>query len=198
MNLLMGTVILSLAFAGGQHQALITGDTPPADGPPPRIRSEDASVADTMRQALQDSVTFRRLAEAIHGTDGIVYVRRGRCGGRVTGCTQFAAISGPNRILHVTIDSRTTGLDVGTIAHELQHALEVLRNPTIRSAEGMVLFYMRNGHAPLMNPRLRETAAAIAAGDDVRAELRDAARAADSQASKKAQASGVTDVTGGK
>jgi len=196
MNLLTGTVILSLAFGGG-HQALITGDPSPADGPPPRIRSEDAGVADAMRQALQDSATFRRLAVAIHKTDGIVYVRRGRCGGRVTGCTQFAAVSGPNRILHVTIDTATTGLDVGTIAHELQHVLEVLRNPNIRSAEGMVLFYMVAGRATLMNSRFRETAAAIAAGQSVRAELREAARDADSQASNL-QAPEVTDITVGK
>jgi hypothetical protein len=110
---------------------------------------------------------------------------------------QFAAVSGPNRILHVTIDSGTTGLDVGTIAHELQHALEVLRNRNVRSAEGMVLFYMVAGRTALMNPRFRETAAAIAAGNEVRAELREAARAADIQAAK-AQASDVTDVTGGK
>jgi hypothetical protein len=196
MNLLTGTFILSLAFGGG-HQALITGDPSPADGPPPRIRSEDASVADAMRQAVHDSATFRRLAEAIHETDGIVYVRRGRCGGRVTGCTQFAAVSGLNRILHVTIDTDTTGLDVGTIAHELQHALEVLGNPNIRSVQGMVLFYMVHGRATLMDPRFRETAAAIAAGDDVRAELRNAGRAANSRAST-AQASDVTDITGGK
>jgi hypothetical protein len=196
MNLLTGTVILALAFGGG-HQALITGDPSPADGPPPRIRSEDTRVADAMRRASHDSATFRRLAEAIHETDGIVYVRRGRCGGRVTGCTQFGAVSGRNRILHVTIDTGTTGLDVGTIAHELQHALEVLRNPNIRSAEGMVLFYMVAGRTALMNSRYRETAAAIAAGQSVRAELREAARAAGSQASS-AQAAEVTDVTAGK
>jgi hypothetical protein len=196
MNLLTGTVILSLAFGGG-HQALITGDPSPADGPPPRIRSEDAGVADAMRQALLDSATFRRLAVAIHETDGIIYVRRGRCGGQVTGCTQFAAVSGPNRILHVTIDAGTTGLDVGTIAHELQHALEVLGNPNIRSAEGMVLFYMVAGRAALMNSRFRETPAAIAAGQHVRAELREAARATGSQA-PNTEASDVTAVTVGK
>ena len=38
-----------------------------------------------MRQALLDSATFRRLAVAIHETDGIIYVRRGRCGGQVVG-----------------------------------------------------------------------------------------------------------------
>ena len=34
---------------------------------------------------------------------------------------------------------------MGTLAHELQHALEVLQNPTVRSVEAMALHYMRFG-----------------------------------------------------
>jgi O-acetylhomoserine/O-acetylserine sulfhydrylase-like pyridoxal-dependent enzyme len=44
-------------------------------------------------------------------------------------------LAGPNRILRVMVDERKTGIDAAaSIAHELQHALEVLQVPDIKTA----------------------------------------------------------------
>lgn len=58
---------------------------------------------------------------------------------------------------------------MGSVGHELQHAVEVLGNPAITSTIAMHLFYLRKGHRV---GDVFETAAAIRAGNDVRAEVR--------------------------
>ena len=176
MNLLMGTVILSLAFASGYDQA--TSAASRSSSEPPRVRTADATVAGTMRQALEVSPTFRRLAEAIQATDGIVYVERGSCDESATGCLRFGSVAGPNRILRVTLSAKRRDVDAGTIAHELQHAVEVLQSPGVTFAVAMTSFYLRVGVSGNTSGRTRETAAAIAAGNAVRAEMRAANRAA--------------------
>jgi hypothetical protein len=79
-------------------------------------------------------------------------------------------LAGPNRVLQILIDGRKTDREaMGSIGHELQHAVEVLSNPTIRSVGKMYFLYKR-----ICNPcglRFLETDAAIRAGDAVRGEL---------------------------
>jgi hypothetical protein len=57
---------------------------------------------------------------------------------------------------------------IGSLAHELTHAWEVLRNPTIRTHSQMVLLYEQIGYHVGF---VVETSEAIAAGRQVRAEL---------------------------
>jgi hypothetical protein len=62
---------------------------------------------------------------------------------------------------------------MGAVGHELRHAIEVLSDPTITSDAAVRSFYKQNGVE--LNGVL-ETRAAIAAGADVRDELRQALR----------------------
>jgi hypothetical protein len=78
-------------------------------------------------------------------------------------------MAGPNRVLHILVDPRKSDRDLmGSIGHELQHAVEVLGNRHVRSSSAMILFYKE-----MCDPcGLRfETVAAIGAGNAVRAEL---------------------------
>ena len=64
-------VLTSIAFAIARTAI---ADPRPAF---PRVRSSSAFVRDLMEEAARRSPTFRRLADAIAATDGIVYVEPG-------------------------------------------------------------------------------------------------------------------------
>ena len=66
----------------------------------PRVRSENASIAELIAAGAIGSETFRGLVEGINGTNGIVYVESGQCGHGVQAClTHSIQVAGPHRIL---------------------------------------------------------------------------------------------------
>jgi hypothetical protein len=115
-------------------------------------------------------VTFGRLIEIIEATDGIVYVEPGRCGHGVRGClTHSITAAGPFRLLRILVDTRLGPLDlVGSIGHELQHAVEVLHEPGLVADYAVYLFYMRIAQT---QKGTFETAEAINAGLQVENEV---------------------------
>jgi len=58
---------------------------------------------------------------------------------------------------------------MGSIGHELQHAVEVLSSPVVTNTRALYLFCQRNG---IRAGSVFETAAAVRAGNAVRAEVR--------------------------
>jgi hypothetical protein len=136
-----------------------------------RVRAEDPALSTLIRQAIDQSATFRGLVEAIQATDGIVYVIHGRCGHYVRACLLlWMAGAGPNRMLRVVVDtSRQADIEtMALIGHELKHALEVLAEPRVKTGAGMFHLY-GPGHKV---QGVFETKAAIEAGDAVYNELR--------------------------
>jgi hypothetical protein len=78
-------------------------------------------------------------------------------------------LAGPNRILRVMVDERKTGIDAAaSIAHELQHALEVLQVPDIKTAAAMHGLFERIGTWRKFS---FETDAAVRVTDTVHSEL---------------------------
>jgi hypothetical protein len=119
-----------------------------------RVRATSAAVASVIAQATQRSSTFRGLVEAINKSDGLVYVEEGECRQHVRACLVHAVtIAGPSRVLHIEVDPRRNKVDpsradpelMGLVGHELQHALEILSNPRLRTNADIVRFYMREG-----------------------------------------------------
>jgi hypothetical protein len=135
-----------------------------------RVRTEDVTIAKLIRHAAGASHTFRTLVQALEATDGIVYLRAGRCG-RVRACLLHRiAVSESTRMLYVVVDAQRHDIALmAAIAHELQHAIEVLSAPRITSDAQMLAFYRMHG---LKMRGVFETRTAIEAGDTVRAELR--------------------------
>jgi hypothetical protein len=79
-----------------------------------------------------------------------------------------------NRIIHVKVVPRADERDlIGSIGHELRHAIEVLGDPTVTNNLAMRQFYMREGRQ--MGTAF-ETDAAVRAGERVRAEVGSPAR----------------------
>jgi len=136
----------------------------------PRVRSSNPAIAALLSEASSRSATFRGLVGNIEGTDGIVYVEQGRCRHGVRACLSLSITpAGSFRILRVLIDMATDVFELmATIGHELRHALEILAEPSVRTAEQAYMFYAREAAT---SRDVFETRAAIQAGFAVEQEL---------------------------
>jgi len=139
--------------------------------PDARLRGSSQRMVAAIRNALTSSQTFRGLMDQIRRTDGIVYVMEGNCEHGVRACLLLSmSVMGPNRVLWIRIDPRKAERDLmGSLGHELQHALEVLSHHSIKSGSAMILLYKKEGSREGGH---FETDAAIKVGHAVRAELR--------------------------
>jgi hypothetical protein len=92
--------------------------------PPPSL------IADLIAEAELRSATFKALLAALASTNGIVHVESGRCGHSARACLQIWMLAaGGNRYLRVLVDRQRADSDVdlmGSIGHELQHAIKTL------------------------------------------------------------------------
>jgi hypothetical protein len=136
-----------------------------------RVRSSHPSIAALIIEGRERSTTFRRLVDTIDATDGIVYIEEGTCFHSVRACLMMTVtVAGSNRILRVLVNTRTAEWDlIGSIGHEMRHAVEVLSDPHVKDNSAIYFFYQRqssSGRAAF------ETDAAVQAGLDVRAEVR--------------------------
>jgi len=129
-------------------------------------------------EAQVRSATFRRLVDAIDATDGIVYVEEGNCHHRVRACLPpLVTTTDEFRFLRVLVDARQDDWQVmSDIGHELQHALEVLVHPNARTNADVFFVFDRDNvgssSGSVGSKELRETQAAVAAGDDIKKELK--------------------------
>ena len=124
---LMGVVCVAAV------QVVTAQDTAPV----PRVRSNSARIVDAIARGVERSATFRGLVDTIDATDGLVFVEEGRCGhSGIRACLLLSVtIAGPHRLLRILVETnKAPGCElVEAIGHELQHAVEVLRERRIRS-----------------------------------------------------------------
>ena len=164
-QLVVGLMMTGLVAAGRPAAAADAGTAAMS-----RVRTSSATIAARIQQASEQSKTFRGLVETINASDGIVYVEEGVCGKGVRACFTNVTASGANRILLVKVDTRKADWDLmGSIGHELRHTLEVLGERTVTNQAAMYFFYSRVGQN---GGKAFETAAAVEAGEAVRAEVR--------------------------
>jgi hypothetical protein len=145
-------------------------DAPSLMSPDARVRGVSARVVAVINEAAARSESFRGLVAQIGTTDGIVYVAEGQCGHGVRACLLLTMTTmGENRVLRILVDPRKSDPDLmGSIGHELQHAMEVLSHRSVRSYSAMILLFKK---ACGGCDRRFETDAAIATGVAVRREL---------------------------
>jgi hypothetical protein len=114
----------------------------------PRVRAEDPLLSAAMSLGAERSTTFRRLLEAIDATDGLVYVTEGTCGQGVRACLHMSIeLAGANHLLRILVNPRrAAGCElIASIGHELQHALEALSNPNIKTSSALFSFFHQIG-----------------------------------------------------
>ena len=168
----IAAVVVASVLGWTSHAAAVTSGQPSPMAPGARVRAVGQKLVAVVNEATARSETFRRLVAEIDRTDGIVYVAEGECGHSVGAClTNLITLAGPNRVLRILVDPHKVNRELmGSIGHELQHAVEVLSQRSVRSSVGMILFYQTT--VGLHGGRF-ETDAAIEAGNAVRTELRD-------------------------
>lgn len=135
-----------------------------------RVRTSNPALAALIRDAVEGSATLRRLMGAIDASDGLVYIEAGRCGRGARAClVHRVTVAGPTRILYILIDGVRPDRDLmGAVGHELQHAIEVLSNPTIRTDLAIIRLYLHRG---MRVNGVLETQEAMDVGAAVRDEL---------------------------
>jgi hypothetical protein len=168
MTVLIGLAIMSVAGVARCPEA--ASDTLPETG---RVRSTKPSISALIQEAVKQSNTFRHLVDAINQTDGIVYIVEGTCGHGVRACLVTVTKAGSKRMLWVKVEMRQADWDlIGSIGHELRHALEALADRTVVDGASLFMFYVRLGSGSEMRRSRFETIEAIEAGEAVRYEFR--------------------------
>jgi hypothetical protein len=111
-----------------------------------RVRTSNPTLASLIREGAEGSPTFGRLLRTIESSDGLVHITVGRCG-RLRACLLHRlTMAGSYRVLTIRVDPERH--DVGlaaAIAHELQHAAEVLGDASITTDAAMFAFYWTSG-----------------------------------------------------
>lgn len=112
-----------------------------------RLKPVDAEMRRLMVAGYQRSATFRRLVDEIHGSRALVVVQFGSCGrGRYRACVSHIGGDARQRSLRIKVSPQTTtDRLIATIAHELQHALEIAGAPDVVTAGHVVALYRRIG-----------------------------------------------------
>jgi hypothetical protein len=142
---------------------------------PPHVRP-DAELRSLFDEATGRSPTVRGLVNWLETLDVTVYVRAS--GFLPTGLEGRAALlsaQGGHRYIVIDLAAgRTAIMQISTLGHELFHAVEIARDPSIVDARSLKAFYVRNGIESGGNTERRqtfETPEAAATGRRVRHEL---------------------------
>jgi hypothetical protein len=137
------------------------------------IRFKNDRIAEVMRFAIQRSPTFRGLVETIEASNAVVYVEEGVCRrAGVVACTSVVPTVG-SRYLQIRIDPRQGQTVVAQhLAHEFQHAVEILGRAEVVDDAGVEGLYREIGHPGCADgQRCWETPAARTVEEMVHREL---------------------------
>ena len=128
--------------------------------PPVRVRGLDSHAEALIDEGLWRSTTFQRIVADVAGSDLIVYVSRTPMEVTRSGALRFVGAGADGgRYLLVELNAelgdgletatdRATG--IATLAHELQHVLEVAAADQVQDAESFDAFFreLGSGHHP--------------------------------------------------
>lgn len=129
------------------------------------VRPQSGVAEALYARALAHSATVRALAARIHESDVIVYfeVRRDLPSGMAARLMWMSATAN-YRIVRISIRQGLRQADaIGFVAHELQHAVEVIEHPDVRSSADLERLYRRIGERGRPNEPHWDTDEAVAA-----------------------------------
>jgi hypothetical protein len=107
-----------------------------------RVYAPDEAFRALIREGDTRSQTFRAMVDEIQASNTLVVIQFGLCAnGRARSCVAQVIGNAHARTIRVLIDSRTTrDRVIATIAHELQHALEIIRSGAVDANQVMALY----------------------------------------------------------
>ena len=179
--LIAALVAAPMPFGSLVHAAAAApGRSTPAAGDPgvatydtsDRLRPQGDRVPHWLREARRRSPTVQRLVERIERSDVIVYLDISRSlAPNVAACLTWMAATNSRRIVRASFRMNLGTNDaIAMMAHELQHVVEVIDHPEVRSTETLLDLYTRIGHATGTDGLRWDTADAIALGTLARLE----------------------------
>jgi hypothetical protein len=140
----------------------------------PHLRPQDDRVTAAIRGGAKRSATFKSLVDRIERSQVIVYVAvdpqiKSNLNGMLTWMTQ----AGGFRYVRASISPQLSSDQmIAIVAHELQHAVEVIEDESVTDEKSLTALYRRIGKSSgLEGPSRFETIAAQQAGYQVRREL---------------------------
>jgi hypothetical protein len=110
------------------------------------VRSTVAYVRTLIKEGYERSPGFRDLVDTLQRSNAIVLVQPGSCaGGRIRSCLVSIDGSLVERQIRIKVDPQHTIRDrlIATIAHELQHAVEIAEQPDVFDAPGAMRLFRR-------------------------------------------------------
>jgi hypothetical protein len=121
--------------------------------------------------AREQSPTFANMLDQLERSDVIVYFEGvPRFEKNLRGCVHFMGASAGYRYLRAQIRTMMNRYDImASLAHELQHAIEISRHPEVRSEADLAELYKRIGDE--RERWMFETNEAQSAGRTVRLEI---------------------------
>ena len=139
-----------------------------------RLRPQDTRLTNLLRQGSERSTTFKALVDRIESSNVIVYVALNPLMKKsLSGMLTWMTRTGDYRYLRASISTDLTADQmIATLAHELQHAVEVIEDETVIDEASLVSLYRRIGRQSGNAAPMRwETVAAQETGFKVRREL---------------------------
>jgi hypothetical protein len=109
-----------------------------------RVRSTDRYMIRLIREGYDRSSTFRNLVDFLQQTNVIVSIHPLACsGGRIRSCLAGVKGSIQERHIWIKVDPQHTIHDrlIATVAHELQHAVEIAEDPNVIDAASVLKLY---------------------------------------------------------
>jgi predicted transcriptional regulator len=160
LALVMCSLISTTAFAESWREA--------------RVRPQDPRLVTLLRQGVERSPTLRALVDRIEASNVFVYIglsplMKSNLAGKLTWMTR----SGDYRYLRATINTEQNADQmIATLAHELQHVVEVIEEELVSDQRSLQELYKRIGRPSISGVGAGwETEAAQQTGLRVRREL---------------------------
>jgi hypothetical protein len=140
----------------------------------PRIRPQDSRFAQIIQEGMARSATFRSLVDRIESSNVIVYIGNNPIlKPSLSGALTWMTRAGEFRYLRASVRAELTfDQMIASVAHELQHAVEVIEDESVVDEDSLVALYKRIGQpSRAAGPLGWETVAAQRTGSQVRREL---------------------------
>jgi hypothetical protein len=140
--------------------------------PERKVRSTDTRIRKMLEMGARRSPTFAGLLGAIDRSDVIVYIQAAQhMPAKLDGRLLLLPLANNQRYLRIQVRGDLPREElISLIAHELQHALEIAEEPSVRDQTAMIDLYERIGETSL-GPHAYDTAAARMTGKQVKSEL---------------------------
>jgi hypothetical protein len=142
--------------------------------PAAHVRFNNARIAEVLEFAMDHSSRFRELVAAIEASNDFVYLDEGRCPKpSMRACLKILPTPGARRLFVFMTPREPLRSVVSQLAHELQHAIEIVAQPAVVDDETLRALYTRIGFQNCAGQALQcwETDTALRVESDVISEI---------------------------